>query len=46
MIYKIVGPILVFTGIILIVKFEHFLVGLGLLFLGFFLGMKLGMKPE
>jgi len=45
MIFKILGVILVLLGLILIAKYQHYLVGLILLFFGFYLAMKIGMKP-
>ena len=44
MIYKIVGAVLVFTGLLVIAKFDLYLIGLILLFIGFYLAMKIGMK--
>ena len=46
MVFKIIGTVLVLTGIVLVAKFKLFAPGLILIGLGFFLGMKLGMKPE
>jgi uncharacterized membrane protein len=45
MIFKIFGAILIFVGVILIAKYQLYLVGLILLFFGFYLAMKIGMKP-
>ena len=45
MIFKILGVILVLLGLILIAKYQLYLVGLILLFFGFYLAMKVGMKP-
>jgi VIT1/CCC1 family predicted Fe2+/Mn2+ transporter len=44
MIFKIFGAILILVGIFLIAKYQLYLVGLILLFLGFYLAMKIGMK--
>ena len=43
--YKILGAVLVLTGLFLIAKFKLHLLGLVLLFVGFYLAMKKGMKP-
>jgi len=45
MIFKILGVIFIFVGVILIAKYQLYLVGLILLFFGFYLAMKIGMKP-
>ena len=45
MIFKIFGTILILVGLILIAKHQLYLVGLILLFFGFYLAMKIGMKP-
>lgn len=45
MIYKIIGAVLVFTGLLLIAKFNQHFLGLILMFIGFYLAMKKGMKP-
>ena len=45
MIFKIFGAILILVGIFLIAKYQLYLVGLILLFFGFYLAMKIGMKP-
>jgi len=45
MIFKIFGSILILVGIFLIAKYQLYLVGLVLLFFGFYLAMKIGMKP-
>jgi len=45
LIYKILGVALALTGIFLIAKFQHHLIGLILLFVGFYFAMKKGMKP-
>jgi hypothetical protein len=45
MIFKVFGAILIFVGVILIAKYQFYLVGLILLFFGFYLAMKIGMKP-
>ena len=42
--YKIIGAVLVFTGLLVIAKFDQHLIGLILLFIGFYLAMKKGMK--
>jgi membrane-bound ClpP family serine protease len=44
--YKILGTVLVLTGLYLIAKFKLHLWGLVLLFVGFYLAMKKGMKPR
>ena len=44
--YKIFGTALALTGILLIAKFNLNLIGLILIFVGVYLGMKKGMKPE
>lgn len=46
MIYKILGATLVLAGIFLIAKVEHYAFGIILLFLGFYIAMRLGMKPK
>ena len=43
--YKIIGTVLVFTGLLMIAKFGQYLIGLILMFIGFYLAMKKGMKP-
>jgi membrane-bound ClpP family serine protease len=43
--FKIMGTICVLVGIFIIAKFKLHLVGLVLLFIGFYLAMKKGMKP-
>jgi len=45
LIYKILGVALALAGIFLIAKFQHHLIGLILLFVGFYFAMKKGMKP-
>jgi uncharacterized membrane protein len=45
MIFKIIGVILILVGVILVAKYQLYLVGLILLFFGFYLAMKIGMKP-
>jgi len=42
--YKIIGAVLVFTGLLVIAKFDQHLIGLILMFIGFYLAMKKGMK--
>ncbi len=44
MVYKIIGAVLVFAGLLIIAKFEQYLIGLILIFIGFYLAMKKGMK--
>ena len=44
--YKVLGTALVLTGLYLIAKFKLHLLGLVLLFMGFYLAMKKGMKPR
>ena len=44
--YKILGAVLVLTGLYLIAKFKLHLWGLVLLFAGFYAAMKKGMKPR
>jgi len=45
MTYKIVGAILTFIGLLLIAKSGRFSMGLALMFIGFYLAMKKGVKP-
>ena len=45
MVYKIVGAILVCAGLLIIAMFDRYIIGLLLLFIGFYLAMKKGMKP-
>ena len=42
--YKIIGAVLVLTGLLMIAKFGQQLMGLILLFIGFYLAIKKGMK--
>jgi len=44
--FKILGVLFAITGFFLIAKYNEYLIGLILLFIGFFLAMKIGMKPE
>lgn len=44
--YKLVGTILVLTGLFVIAKHDRYFLGLVLLFVGFYLAMKKGMKPR
>jgi hypothetical protein len=44
--FKILGVLIATTGFILIAKYNYYLIGLILLFIGFFVAMKLGMKGE
>ena len=44
--YKVLGTALILAGLFLIAKFDRNLIGLALLFVGFYLAMKKGMKPE
>ena len=43
--YKIIGAVLAFTGLLMIAKFDMNFIGLILIFIGFYLAMKKGMKP-
>lgn len=45
MIYKIIGAVLAFTGLLMIAKFDLNFIGLILMVFGFYLAMKKGMKP-
>jgi hypothetical protein len=45
LVYKIIGAILTFIGLLLIAKSGRFLMGLALMFIGFYLAMKKGIKP-
>jgi hypothetical protein len=44
--FKITGAVLVFSGLLMIAKFDRHLIGLILMFIGFYLAMKKGMKPR
>ncbi len=44
--YKILGAVLVLSGVFLIAKFKLHLWGLVLLLAGFYAAMKKGMKPR
>ena len=44
--YKIIGAVLVLTGLFLIAKFKLHLLGLVFLFVGFYAAMKKGMGPR
>jgi hypothetical protein len=44
--YKILGAVLVLSGLFLVAKFELHLLGLVFIFVGFYLAMKKGMKPR
>ena len=44
--YKILGAVLVLSGLFLMAKYERHLLGLVLLFVGFYAAMKKGMKPR
>jgi|GEM_PF-3987033 len=44
--YKMLGAVLVLTGLYLIANLKLHLLGLFLLFVGFYLAMKKGMKPR
>ena len=44
--YKILGAVLVLTGLYLIAMLKLHLWGLFFLFVGFYLAMKKGMKPR
>ena len=44
--YKLLGTALVLAGLFLIAKLGHNLFGLALMFIGFYLAMKKGMKPK
>ena len=43
--YKIIGAVLVLIGLLMIAKYEQHLIGLILMFTGFYLAMKKGRKP-
>ena len=43
--YKIIGAVLVVAGLLVVAKFDQHLMGLLLIFIGFYLAMKKGMKP-
>ena len=43
---KILGVLIAATGFFIIAKYNDYLIGLILLFIGFFLAMKIGMKPK
>lgn len=45
-IYKLSGTILVLVGLFVVAKHDRYLPGLVLLFVGFYLAMKKGMKPR
>jgi len=45
-VYKIAAAVLVLTGLFLIAKYGYFPAGLILMFIGFFVGLKLGLKPR
>jgi hypothetical protein len=44
--FKILGVLIAASGFFLIAKYNAYLIGLILLFIGFFVAMKMGMKPE
>jgi hypothetical protein len=44
--YKILGTALVLAGLLFIAKLDRNLIGLVLLFVGFYLALKKGMKPK
>ena len=46
MIFKIVGVLIAGAGFILAAEYNEYFIGLILLFIGLFLAMKIGMKPE
>lgn len=46
MLYKILGAVLALAGVFLIAGVKHFAFGIILLFIGFYIAMRLGMKPE
>ena len=46
MIYKILGAVLVLAGVYLVAKVEHYPFGVILLFIGFYIALRLGMKPK
>ncbi len=43
--YKLIGAVLVCIGLLMVAKFGQHLMGLILMFIGFYLAMKKGMKP-
>jgi hypothetical protein len=44
--FKILGVFIAAAGFYLIAKYNYYLIGLILLFIGFFVAMKLGMNRE
>jgi len=44
--FKILGVFIAATGFFLIAKYNYYVTGLILLFIGFYVAMKLGMKRE
>ena len=44
--FKILGVLIAATGFLLVAKYNDYIIGLILLFIGFFVAMKMGMKPE
>ena len=44
--YKLVGTALVLCGIFLVAKFKLHMIGLVMMFAGFYLAMKKGMRPR
>jgi hypothetical protein len=46
MIYKILGAVLVLSGVYLVASVKHYPFGVILLFVGFYIALRLGMKPE
>ena len=44
--YKMLGTALVLTGLFLVAKLGQNILGLALMFVGFYLAMKKGIKPE
>ena len=46
MIYKILGTVLVLAGVYLVAGVDHYAFGVILLFVGFYIALRLGMKPK
>jgi hypothetical protein len=44
--FKILGVLIAATGFLLVAKYNDYIIGIILLFIGFFVAMKMGMKPE
>ena len=43
--YKIIGAVIALTGLLVIARFDQNFIGLMLIFIGFYLAIKKGMKP-